>query len=165
MGKKLRSAALAVLLAALSAWLSSACRSDGAQPRSTLPSQTVVVESISPSSGPLGAEVIVRGSGFATTNNDVGFSNPTIGFQGRNTAYLNGLSSPDGRTLRFSLPDNDNVLLSACAFSQLKPNEACPAIGILLPTGDSEFFVINQNGKSNSVIFSVSGSDTTEPGP
>ena len=155
MPMKLISLAFAALSA--SVWLSSSCGSDAPEPSTALPPQTVVLESISPSSGPLGTAVVIRGSGLTPTNNDVGFRNPKIGYGGRNTAYLKELSSPDGKTLRFSLPDNDNVLLGACAFSQLKPNEACPDVGILLPTGDSEMFVINENGESNSVTFAVAG--------
>lgn len=165
MRQKLTFVVLAALSAGLSAWLSSACGSDGAQPSSTLSPQAVGIESISPPSGPLGTEVVIRGSGFTSVENDVGFSNPKIDFQGQHTGYLNGLSSPDGRTLRFRLPDNDDVLLSACAFSQLKSNEECPDIGLLLPTGESEVFVINQNGKSNTVTFSVSGPPTSQPSP
>ena len=151
-------------LSALGAWLSLGCGPDGSRPHPTLPSRAVAIESISPASGPPGTEVVVRGSGFTAIGNDVGFSNPMIGFQGRHTAYLNGLASPDGTTLRFRLPDNDGVLLAACAFSQLKTSEVCPAIGIPLPTGDSDVFVINERGKSNSVTFSVEGPGTAEPG-
>lgn len=154
-----------VLCAALGVWLASACGSDGSQPASERPPESVVLESISPSSGPLGTEVTLQGSGFTAASNDVAFRNPKIDFQGRDTAYLNGLSSPDGKTLRFRQPDNESVLLGACAFSQLKTNEACPAIGILLPTGDSEIFVVNENGTSNSVTFAVSGPDAAQSVP
>lgn len=149
-----------VAFAALSGWLL-ACNSNGEQPRSTLTPQAVVVESISPSSARVGADVVVRGSGFTATNNDVAFSTQQIDFQGRHAAYLNGVASPDGKTLRFRLPDNENVLLSACAFSQLKTNEACPAIGMLLPAGDVEVSVINDNGTSNSVAFSVTATPSS----
>ena len=165
MRQRLILVALAALWAALSAWLSSACGSDNAQPRSTMPPQAVVVESISPSSAPLGTEVVIHGSGFTSANNDVGFGNPKINFGGQHAAYLSGLSSPDGTTLRFRLPDNQRVLLGACALSQLKPGEGCPSIGISLPTGDSEVFVVNQNGRSNSVTLSVSGPTTEIPVP
>jgi hypothetical protein len=152
MKKSLISAALT--LAILSAWVSAGCGDDGA-PAS--PTEGVVIESISPASASLGAEVVIRGSGFAAENNDVGFTNPEIDFQGRHTGYLNGLPSSDGKTLRFNLADNENVLLAACAFSQLKTNEACPDIGLLLPLGDSEVIVTNENGTSNSVTISVTG--------
>lgn len=149
------------LSAFVSAWLSVACGSDAGQPGSALPPNTVVLESISPPSGPITTTITMRGSGFTPANNEVGFRNPKINYQGRNTAYLNELSSPDGRTLRFTLPDT----LGACAFSQLATNEACPSIGILLPMGDSEIFVINEIGTSNSVTFTVSGPDPALPVP
>ena len=154
MRKKLMFVALAA--AAVSICVSVAC---GSGPSGS--PQAVVLESISPSSGPFGTAVTIRGSGFTAANNDVGFTNPKISYQGRQTAYLNGLCTADGKTLRFSLADT----LGACAFSQLKPSEACPAIGLLLPTGDSGVFVANENGTSNSVTFTVSGSPTAEPSP
>jgi hypothetical protein len=118
----------------------------------------VVIENISPAFGSSGEKVVIRGSGFTHANNDVAFTHPAIDFQGRNTAYLSGIFSQDGNTLQFSLPDNDNVLLGACALSQLKSNETCPDIGILLPKGVAQISVVNSNGQSNSVPFTVSPS-------
>lgn len=106
--------------------------------------------------------MVIRGSGFTSTDNDVAFRYP-ISAQEQQTAYLNQLSSSDGKTLRFSLPDNEGVLLGACAFSQLKTNEACPSIGYQLPTGDSEVLAINKNGESNSVLFTVLPCPVPEP--
>ena len=159
MRKKAALVALPALSLAVSAWLSMACGSDAGQPGSPLSPSAVAIESISPSSGPPATTVTIRGSGFTRANNAVAFSNPSIDYQGRNTAYWNELSSPDGKTLRFTLPDT----LSACAFSQLATNEECPAIGILLPTGDSEIFVINEIGTSNSLTYNVSGPAPTLP--
>jgi hypothetical protein len=76
----------------------------------------ILIESTSLSSGLLGTEVIIRGKNFTPSNNDITFTSPKINFQGRSTGYLNGIASPDGKTLRFNLPDNNNVLLSACPF-------------------------------------------------
>lgn len=165
---------LLIALAATGAWISMACGPDRSEPSPTAapeggvlenisptePSPTaapegVVLESISPISGTLGAEVVLRGSGFTSENNDVAFTHPEISFQGRNVGYLTGLSSPDGNTLRFNLPDNEGVLLGACAFSRLGPNEACRSIGILLPSGDIEVSVVNHAGESGSVTFTV----------
>jgi hypothetical protein len=161
MRKKLTLLGVSAFLVSAGAYLSIGCSSDDKEPSSTSQPHTVVLESISPSSGPFGTAVTIRGAGFTAANNDVGFSNPKISYQGRHTAYLNGLSSADGKTLRFSLPDT----LGACAFSQLKTNEACEAIGLLLPLGASEVFVVNERGKSNSVTFTVSGAATAEPSP
>ena len=109
----------------------------------------VRIESISPSSGTIGTEVIIHGSGFDPADNDIAFTNEDINFGGNNTAYVNGLASSDGSTLLFDLPD----LLSACAFSQMKAGEACPLIGLPLPAGDLAVAVVNRNGSSNTLGF------------
>lgn len=160
------SLAFAALFA--SVWLAAACASDTAPTQVVTLPQAVGVESISPSSGPPGTAVVIRGSGFTSTDNNVGFRH-AVGAQEQQTAYLNEISSSDGKTLRFSLPDNDNVLLRACAFSQAnppeegEPHEVCPDIGYLLPTGGSEMFVINKDGESSSVTFTVLPCPSPEP--
>jgi hypothetical protein len=101
----------------------------------------VRIESISPASGTIGQEVVIRGSGFDRSENDIGF---TLG-SGR-TAYQDGIPSPDGATLRFELQD----LLGACAMSR---TEFCFAIGFPLPIGELNVAVFNANGTSNTVSF------------
>lgn len=70
---------------------------------------------------------------------------------------MSGFPSPDGKTLRFRLPDNEDVLLGSCAFSQLGPNEECPGSGYLLPPGDIQISVLNGRGESNRMAFEVFG--------
>lgn len=111
----------------------------------------VIIESIAPSSGSLGTEVAIQGSGFTLDNNDIGFAHKDINFQGSNTAFINDVTSPDGKTLRFTLP----YLLGACAISKVPPNAACPDIGLVLSKGDTQIFVVNKNGTSNRVAFTV----------
>ena len=165
MRKKLILVAVVGVWVVAGVWLSTGCGSDDLGPSPTTLPEGVVLESISPSSGVLAIEVVLQGSGFTSENNDVGFTHQSINFQGRNTAYLNGLTSQDGRTLQFSLPDNDDVLLAACAYSQLGPNEACPDIGLLLPFGEVQVSVINDNGESNRIAFFVSEPGTAQPTP
>ena len=129
-------------------------------PTSTLyPRGPVSIESISPTRAALGARVTIRGSGFDLENNDVGFAHPGADPQGQHIGYLNEISSPDAKTLTFNLPDNQNVLLSACAFSQLVAGQACEAIGIILPLGDTLVFVANKYGTSNGLTLTVTPPD------
>ncbi len=108
-----------------------------------------VIASIEPSSGTIGTEIVIQGTGFDPLYNDIAFSHPQIQFGGRNTAYLNEIPSPDGKTLRFVLPD----VLGACAFSQMQPREVCPSIGLPMPVGTIAISVINRRGQSNAVLF------------
>ena len=161
----LQTVVLLALSAAVSASISLACGSNATEQSTAVPSvEGVVVDSIAPPSGPLGSEITIRGSGFTSTNNDVGFSNPNITtYGGGHAGYLNELSSSDGRTLRFRLPDNAGLLLGVCAMSQLKIGQACPDGGLPLPVGDSEVFVANEHGESNHVTLSVSGTAEATP--
>lgn len=109
-------------------------------------SQDPVRIEISPSSGTIGTEVTIRGSGFDADRNDVGFD---LGADAGSfkAAFVNDIPSTDGKTLRFKLEET----LGACAMTQLEANSACPAIGLLVPVG--EVRVHNRNGTSRSVRF------------
>jgi hypothetical protein len=150
------------LTIALSTVVAAACGGGGGSDKpivaatATLyPPGPVGVESISPTRAALGARVTIHGSGFALDHNDVGFAHPSADPQGQHIGYLNDISSPDAKTLTFNLPDNQNVLLGACAFSQLPADAACPAIGILLRSGDTLVFVANKYGTSNGLTLTV----------
>jgi hypothetical protein len=126
--------------------LGSAACSDGAQTVSEAEGP-VHIESISPSSGTIGTEVVIRGAGFDANENDIGFTRPDA--DRYRMAFKTGIPSPDGQTLRFEIEET----LGACAFTQLDPGSACPSIGLLLPIGELEVGVYNRNGTSNSVRF------------
>ncbi len=152
------------LTIALSTVVAAACGGGGGSQPTPAATATaypgpVSLQSISPTRAALGAKVTIRGSGFDLENNDVGFAHPEVDPQGRNIGYLNDISSPDAKTLTFNLPDNQAVLLSACAFSQLVAGQACPAIGITLPEGDTIVFVANKYGTSNGLTLTVTPSE------
>jgi len=119
----------------------------------------VVIENISPSSGPIGTEITIIGSGFDLENNDIEF----IHEGSRIAGYINHVPSPDGKMLRFYLERE----LSACAFSVGKKlidklidkiigtKLACPSVAMILVGGKYQVAVVNKNGRSNSVSFEV----------
>ncbi len=84
-----------------------------------------------PRSGPVGADVTLSGSGFTPLGNTVRFG----------PGYLEGLESRDGSALSFTVPDGYN-LPYAGAFPPVQP-------------GPHEVRVVNANGTSNSVVFTV----------
>jgi len=94
--------------------------------------------SLSPTSGAIGAAVVVHGSNFASSGNSVKFG---IG-------YIKNLSSTDGATLQFAVPDT----LDPCP-----PDSTNPCTTFLarpLP-GDYQVVVISGGKSSNSLTFTV----------
>jgi hypothetical protein len=86
-----------------------------------------------PTSGPVGTGVTLSGSGFTLRGNTLWFGPGSI----------EDLGSPDERTLPFTVPDGYN-LPYAGAFPPVQP-------------GPHEVRVVNANGTSNSVVFTVTG--------
>jgi len=96
------------------------------------------ITSISPTSGPRNSLVTITGSGFTSTNN-------TIKFTGNYIKVVTGIASTNGTSLTFSVPATIDP-----------PFE--------LPLGIYSVSVMNSNGTSNSVNFTVtSGTSATAP--
>ena len=89
----------------------------------------VHINSIDPSSGTIGTEIVIIGSGFDGSANDVGFTLPGSASRSFNVGYQHRIPSSDGKTLRFTLQDT----LGACAFTQMGPDVVCPAVGLMVP--------------------------------
>ncbi len=109
------------------------------------------ISNLNPSSGPLGTQVIITGSGFTPTGNKVKFGN--FGIED-NPSYR--LNSSDGKTLVFTVPSNNYV---AC-LSAMPP---CGVSLTLIPPGIYQVSVINANGTSNSVSFTVTKTTASNP--
>lgn len=111
----------------------------------------LVIERISPIKASVGEEISIIGSGFTSTKNSLQF--------GSGFSYINNLVSSDGKTITFTLPesfDTCNPDGSVCAGLLSRP----------LPGQMYEVVVINTNGRSNPVNFTVtSGSKPISPTP
>lgn len=99
-----------------------------------------IIEQISPVEALIGAEITITGSGFTSEKNSLQFD---TGF-----AFINNLTSSYGNMIIFTIPesfDTCNPDGSGCAelFSQPIPGKTYQII------------VINANGRSNSVNFTV----------
>lgn len=103
--------------------------------------QNPTISNIIPTSGQVGTEVTISGSGFTQVDNTVSFSK----------GYANDLPSRDGKTLRLIVPEE----LIPCP-----PSENPCVRGSYLPvtTGSYKISVINANGVSNSLTFTVTES-------
>ncbi len=115
------------------------------------------ISAIQPDFGTIGTKAVITGASLTARDNNVAFrlesedSNETF-----KVGYINNLVSRDGSTIEFVIPE----LLGACAFPLpvTTPAMVCPAIGIPFKPGTQTYrvFIVNQNGMSNSVNFTVS---------
>ncbi len=114
------------------------------------------ITSIQPDFGTIGTKVDITGAGFTARDNNVAFRlRPEDSPESFKVGYINNLVSRDGRTIEFVISE----LLGACAFPlpETTPVTGCPDIGLnFRPNQTYPVFVVNQNGTSNSVNFTVS---------
>lgn len=111
-----------------------------------VPSSQLSISSISPSSGTTGTQVTILGSGFTLSENRIKF-----GSSGSDNSPLYSVGSLDGRTLAFSVP---STIYYACQYN----TPAClPPVAMIEP-GTYSVSVINTNGTSNQVTFTVTTS-------
>ena len=106
--------------------------------------QTLSISSLSPTSGPVGTQVTITGSGFTPTGNKVKFGN--LGSE-LNPSY--NLNSSDGTTLVFAVPSSNYA--PCWFFTRFK---------CYLPVKDTQpgiypVSVINASGTSNEITFTV----------
>lgn len=108
------------------------------------------LEALEPPSGPVSTQVAIRGSGFTPTDNLVKFHPGDIG----------PVSSPDGVSLSFVIPE---ALGAYCppAIRQ-DPSRACPMFLARTIPKTYSVAVVNENGTSNSLDFTVVAPNTTD---
>ncbi|MBU4373779.1 MAG: hypothetical protein KJ714_04925 [Euryarchaeota archaeon] len=114
------------------------------------------IKLIQPDAGTIGTKVVITGTGFTARDNNVAFRlMPEDSPETFKVGYINNIISRDGRTIEFVIPE----VLGACAFPlpETTPVTVCPDIGILFKPGTQTYpvFVVNPNGTSNSVNFTV----------
>ncbi|CAG0993125.1 MAG: hypothetical protein MPEBLZ_02962 [Candidatus Methanoperedens nitroreducens] len=127
----------------------------------TLPSKDTrpAIISIQPDFGTIETKVVITGTGFTAKDNNIALrlkpENSSAPFK---IGYINNLVSHDGRIIEFVMPE----LLDVCAFPlhEIAPVTVCPDINIFFKSGKKTqtypIFIVNQNGTSNSVNFTVS---------
>lgn len=121
------------------------------------------INSISPQSGPVGAQVTLAGSGFTLdkTGSSCSGNYPCVAYsEATNTmhfgpATIENVTSYDGKTLYFKVPDGYTPQCSGGI-------DCAEMYGQILP-GTYKVYVSNANGTSNSVSFTVTGGTTLQP--
>jgi hypothetical protein len=109
--------------------------------RAPVAPSALTLESANPAAAPVGATVEIVGSGFAPTGNVVKLG----------PGYIGGLSSPDGRTLRFTIPDHHNV----CPPAELKSDEPCADMYPAVMPGTYTLLVLTRDGRSRELTFTI----------
>ena len=99
------------------------------------------ITSMKPNSGGVGSSVTITGNGFTATGNKIQFGN--LGVE-NNPKYI--FNSSDEKTITFTVPLSNFL---ACWAS------GCEAPAYLTQPGKYEVSVINDNGTSNQVLFTV----------
>src|SRR3972149_2211773 len=132
--------AIAVILGLAGAW--------GLWKRQNSVAAVSQIETLSPSSGTVGTEVTVIGSGFTKIENAVLFI-PQNGMPG----FISDLKSRDGKTLKFTVPEGLNL----CAPQAEEKGIPCPLVYPKVGAGEYEVRVQNSAGESNAAAFSVIG--------
>ncbi len=134
---RLSGSRLLLVCAALAGAAGVSCGLSSVEP-SALSGPPPALAQITPSSSAVNTSVTVTGSGFAPTGNVVKF--------GR--GYIRDVSSPDGTTLRFNVPDG----LDLCAPDTMGP---CPGGFPEVMPGEYEVAVITNRETSNALKFTV----------
>lgn len=123
----------ATLVASVSAVALGGCASTATDPSGS----AAAIEGLAPSSGPVGQTVTVTGRGFLRDGNTVRFG----------PGYIKGVSSGDGRTLRFVVPEG----LDLCA----PATSPCPLAYPRVTPGRYAVALLGAGDESNSKDFTV----------
>lgn len=122
------------------------------------------ISGISPDSGPVGAQVTLKGYGFTATDNTVNFGSGAItGLSAQFPATdMSANSQSDLRVgysiITFAVPD---AISPAC----LSLNPPCAIMTKITAPDTYAVSVTNSNGTSNAVKFTVTGNGTTTGAP
>lgn len=100
------------------------------------------LSSISPSSGRVGTQVVLYGSGFVT------YGNNTVHFGNGGTMNL---SSNNGTTIYYTIPS----YISGCDITTSNYGTACPLYAQQVTPGTYPIYVSNGNGQTSTIYFTV----------
>ena len=131
--------ARAVLAIVSVSLLAAACSSSSP----TAPTDGPTMTSLSPSSGPVGSQVTIYGSGFEAIGNTVNFSPDAM-----QPGVIPDISSPSSTTVVFSVP---SIWRPACSYLA----EPCPIASIPTVPGTYNVWVTNSLGSSKAISFTV----------
>jgi hypothetical protein len=112
---------------------------------------TPTITNISPSSGAFGAALTIVGTHFTSSDNQIVFKGLSTG----STYYVNSpQTSTDGTTLNAKVTSCPPPVIIANAMAQ-----SCS--GVVIPAGQYTVTVVNSNGTSNAVSFTITAGTTT----
>jgi len=108
-------------------------------------SSSLQINNISPASGPINAQVVITGTGFAASGNYVSFQN-------QSGHISSGLTSADGTSLTFTVPD---TMIKNCSQGLCSQTAVTP--------GSYNISVTTNNVNSNTLTFTVTSTTAAAP--
>ncbi len=108
----------------------------------------IEITALSPSSGSIGTEVVIRGTGLNAGNDEIYFGGSLV-------SRISGTINEEFGTLRFRVPAD----ITACGVGG---QNLCRIASRPVTPGTYEVAVVNRNGTSNRVNFTVVTADTTQ---
>ena len=128
-------------LLALAAAVGTMCGCASAVSAPTSAQSAATLASLTPASGSVGSSVTLTGSGFAASGNTVKFG----------AGFIKNLSSPDGRTLRFTVPST----LDECPPASLGLGVPCPDTQRAVVPGVYAITLVGSGAPSAELMFTV----------
>lgn len=108
--------------------------------------EALSIDSFEPSSGAVGTEVTITGSGFTKTKNTVVLSRGDS-----MDGYVKNLESKNRKTLEFTIPEE----LDLCSPDAEDNDYPCPLASPQVISGEYSISVMNENGKISGITFEV----------
>ncbi|MDB5188084.1 MAG: hypothetical protein JWO50_604 [Candidatus Kaiserbacteria bacterium] len=122
----------------------------------------VTIYSITPTQGPVGTTINIRGFGF-TSNNTVHFGAGAFGNIPITSSIA--IACTTDPTCHGGINQTLTITVPSSIGPYCPPNSMCAMYMQLITPGTYTIYVQNENGTSNSVTFTVTGGSTSNTGP
>ncbi len=131
-------------------------------PVSTTTTSSVTISSLSPASGPTGTQVTITGSGFSSLSGLTGGEQYGVWLSGSTSAQLLGPNYFNNGTLQVTNDSSMTVTIPTGGCPGVQSSSCSSNFETNILPGTYSIYVLNANGASNSVSFTVTSGTTTQ---